>query len=178
MNSDALSPQWQLEDVLTFHEQRTQSNPESNVTTKLDTFYKMIMSRISLKHHLSTIQKALLIHYTTDMVTLDTISNILSLTLEELKHALSKLHSVLTFIPRRKRLWGEPFPGSVHISFYHASFMEFLLDKTRSEEYWLEDQCCYTALATKVLCLFKDLYAMNGISHGVSSTPNNISYCE
>jgi len=122
------------------------------------------MSHVFLKHHLSTIQKALLIYHTTDMVTLDTISNILSLTLEELKHVMSKLHSVLTFIPRRKRLWGEPFPGSVHmrlwgelfpgsvhISFYHVSFMEFLLNKTRSEEYWLEDQYHYTALATKVL---------------------------
>jgi len=109
------------------------------------------MSHVFLKHHLSTIQKALLIYHTTDMVTLDTISNILSLTLEELKHAMSKLHSVLTFIPRRKRLWGELFPGSVHISFYHIFFMEFLLNKTRSEEYWLEDQYHYTALATKVL---------------------------
>jgi len=74
MDQDALSPQRQLEDVLTFHEQRTQSNPESNVTAELDAFYKMIMSRVSLKHHLPTIQKVLLIHHTTDMVTLDTIS--------------------------------------------------------------------------------------------------------
>ena len=93
------------------------------------------MSHVSLKHYLPTIQKVLLTHYTTDMVTLDTISNILSLILEELKYALSKLHSVLTFIPRRKRLWKKLFPESVHISFYHASFIEFLLDKTRLEEY-------------------------------------------
>ena len=173
MDQDALSPQRQLEDVLTFHEQRTQSNPESNVTAELDAFYKMIMSRVSLKHHLPTIQKVLLIHHTTYKVVLHTIANILSLTLEELKHALSKLYSVLKFIPRREKYWGEPFRGSV--SFYHASFMEFLLDKTRSEDYWLEDQRHYTALATKVLHLFKDLYGMNGISRGMSFFPGDIS---
>ena len=56
--------------------------------------------------------------------------------------------------------------------------MGFLLDQTRSGEYWLEDQCHYTALATKVLCLFKDLYAMNGISRGTLSLSGDISYCE
>jgi len=164
MDPDAISSQWQLENILTFHEQHTQSNPESNVTAELDAFYKMIMSHLSLKHHLSTIQQALLIHHTTYEVILHTIANILSLTLKELKHTLSKLHSVLTFIPQGKRGWGEPFPGSVRISFYHACFKEFLLDKTRSEEYCLEDHRHYTTLATKVLCLFKDLYGMNGIS--------------
>ena len=136
------------------------------------------MSRVSLKHHLPTIQKTLLIHHTTDKVVLHTIVNILSLTLEELKHALSKLYSVLTFIPGRERDWGEPFHGSVCISFYHASFMEFLLDKTRSGEYWLEDHRHYTALAPKVLRLFKDLYGMNGISRGTSFFPGDISCCE
>ena len=129
----------------------------------------MIISHISLKNHLPIIQKVLLIHYTTDIVTLDTISNILSLTLKKLKYALSKLYSVLTFISRRKRLWEEPFPGFVHISFYHAFFMEFLLDKTRSEE---------TLVWGSVLCLFKDLYVMNGISHGASSTTDDISCCK
>ena len=177
MDPDALSPQRKLEDVLAFHEQRTQSNHESNVTAELDAFYKMIMSRVSLKHHLPTIQKALLIHHTASGKALHTIANILSLTLDELKHALSKLYSVLTFIPE-KRSWEKLFPGSGHISFYHASFMEFLLDKTRSGEYWLEDHRHYAALAIKVLRLFKDLYGMNGISRGTSFLPGDISCCE
>ena len=104
MDPNAISSQWQLENILTFYEQHTQSNPESNITTELDVFYKMIMSRIFLKNHLPIIQKVLLIHHTTDIVTLDTISNILSLIFKKLKYALSKLHSVLTFISRRKRL--------------------------------------------------------------------------
>ena len=106
------------------------------------------------------------------------LCNIQGLALGDLKHALSKLHSVLTFIPEEERSWGEPFPGSVRISFYHASFMEFLLDKTRSGEYWLEDQRHYIALALKVLRRFKDMYAMNGISRGTFFFPCNISCSE
>jgi len=123
----------------------------------------MIISQISFKH-LPIIQQSLLICYTTSKAALHILCNIHGLALEDLKHILSKLYSVLTFIPRRKREWGEPFPGSAYISFYHTSFMEFLLDKTRLEEYWLEDWYHYTALAIKLLYLFKDLYVINGIS--------------
>ena len=130
----------------------------------------------AMPDHLPVVQQSLLIYHTASGTTLHTIANILGITLEELKNTLSKLHSVLT--PERERDWGEPFPGSACISFHHASFMGFLLDQTRSGEYWLEDQCHYTALATKVLCLFKDLYAMDGISRGTSSLPGDISYCE
>ena len=162
--------------VLEFHSQRIQSNTKSGVTAELDAFYGMIISRISSKH-LPIVQQALLIHHTTSGTALHTLCNIQCLALEDLKHALSKLYSVLTFVPERERLWGEPLPGSMRISFYHAFFMDFLLDKTRLGEYWLEDQCHYTALATKVLGLFKDLYAMNGISRGTSSIPGDISCC-
>jgi len=112
------------------------------------------------------------------MTALHILCNIQCLALEDLKHALSKLCSVLIFVPERERFWEEPFPGSMCISFYLASFMEFLLNKTRSGKYWLEDRRHYTALATKVLGLFKDLYGMNGISRGMSSIPDNISCCE
>jgi len=138
----------------------------------------MIMDCISPEHHLPIVQQSLLAHRIASGAALHTLSNILSLTLDELKNALSKLYSVLTFIPEEERDWGEPFPGSAYISFYHASFMEFLLDKTRSGEYWLEDHRHYTALATKVLRLFKDLYAMNGISRGTSFFSDDISCSE
>jgi len=173
----AVSPQRQLEDVLIFHAWWIQSNTKSNVTAKLDAFYKMIMDCIPSEHHLPIVQRSLLIHHTVSGAVLHILSNILDLTLDELKCILSKLHSILTFIPK-ERDWGEPFPGSVHISFYHASFMEFLLNKTRSGEYWLEDQRHYTALAIKVLGLFKALYGMNGISQGTLSIPDDISCSE
>ena len=69
-------------------------------------------------------------------------------------------------------------PSVNYVWHYYASFMEFLLDKTRSEEHWFEDQYCYTTLATKVLCIFKDLYVMNGISHSTLSTTDDISCCK
>ena len=142
----------------------------------------MIISRIS-SEYLPIFQQALYIHHTSSKkpddilltavwspdrpgIQLYVLANILGHTVASLKHALSKLQSVLTFISEKEMYCGEPFPGSVHISFYHASFMEFLLDKTRSGEYSLKDHCHYTALATKILCLFKDLYVINGISRG------------
>jgi len=189
-----LFPEQQLGLVLKFHsqqEKRIQSNTKSSITGELDAFYRMIMSRIS-HEHLPIVQQALLIHHTNPKTSDDVIfmtgdkpekqlyalANIVGHTVASLKHALSKLYSVLTFISKKEMYWGEPFPGSVHISFYHASFIEFLLDKTRSGEYSLKDHCHYTALATKILCLFKDLYAMNGISRGTSFFPGDISCCE
>jgi len=108
---------------------------------------------------------------------LHTIANILGLILDEFKNTLSKLYSVLTFIPK-ERDWREPFHGSGHISFHHASFMKFLLNKTRLGKYWLENYYHYTTLALKILGLFKDLYGMNGISQGMSFFPGDISCCE
>jgi len=191
-----LFPDQQLGLVLKFHsqqEKRIQSNTESSVTAEPDGFYQMIISRIS-SEYLPIFQQALYIHHTSSKkpddilltavwspdrpgIQLYVLANILGHAVMSLKHALSKLQSVLTFISKKEMYWGEPFPGSVHIFFYHASFMEFLLDKTRSGEYWLEDRCHYTALAPKVLCLFKDLYAMNGISRGTSFFPGDISCC-
>jgi len=170
-------PRQQLDRVLEFHSQRIQLSTKSSVTAELDAFYGMIISQISSKH-LPIVQQSLLIHHTASGTALYTLCNIQCLALEDLKHALSKLYSVLTFIPKEERDWGEPFPGSAYISFYHASFMEFLLDKTRLKKYWLEDRRHYTALAPKVLGLFKDLYGMNGISRGTSFFPDDISCCE
>ena len=169
-------PRQQLDRVLEFHSQRIRLSTKSSVTAELDAFYGMIISRISSKH-LPIVQQSLLIHHTAPKASLHILCNIQGLDLEDLKHALSKLQSVLTFIPE-KRSWEKLFPGSGHISFYHASFMEFLLDKTRSEEYWLEDQRHYAALAIKVLRRFKALYVMNGISRGTSFFPGDIYCCE
>jgi len=111
----------------------------------------MIISHIS-PEHLHIVQQALLIHHINSKkpddillmaiwspdrpeIQLYVLANILGHTVVSLKYALSKLQSILTFISKKEMYWGELFPGSVHISFYHASFMEFLLDKTRSGEY-------------------------------------------
>jgi len=102
MDQHAVSPQQQLEDVLTFRAQQIQSNTKSNVTSELDAFYKMIMDYIFPEHHLPIVQQLLLVRHTASGAALHTISNILGLTLDELKNALSKLYSVLTFIPEER----------------------------------------------------------------------------
>ena len=149
-----LFPEQQLGLVLKFHSQQEKwikSNTKSSVTGELDAFYRMIISRIS-PEHLRIVQQALLIHHISSKkpddillmavwspdrpeIQLYVLANILSHTVSSLKHALSQLQSILTFISKKEMYWGEPFPGSVHISFYHASFMELLLDKIRSGEY-------------------------------------------
>ena len=169
-------PQQQLVYILEFHLQQTQSNTKSSVTTKLDAFYQMIISQISSKH-LPIIQQLLLINHTTFEAILYTLSNFQGLTLENLKHTLSKLYSVIIFISK-KRGWKEPFSSSICISFYYTSFMEFLLNKIRSEKYWFENHHYYTTLAIKVLYLFKALYMMYGISQGTSFISDNISFYE
>ena len=125
-----------------------------------------------LSHHL-TIQSC-----SRSEISLYVLANIVGHTVASLKHALSKLQSILTFTPKREKFWRELFPRSVHIFFYYTSFIKFLLNKTRSGEYWLENWHYYTVLATKVLCLFKDLYVMNGILWGISFFPSDISCCE
>jgi len=168
MDLDALSPQQQLEDVLALasHSRHNQT-PSQMSPLNLMHFIKTIMSCISLKHQLPAIQQALLIHRTVSEATLHTIANILGLTSGIIETRLVKA-PLSSHIYIRE---GEPFPGSVHISFYHASFIEFFLDQTRSEDYWLEDHRRYTALVPKVLHIFQDMYAMNEISHGMSFIP-------
>ena len=95
-------PRQQLDRILEFHSQWIQLNTKSSVTAELDAFYGMIISQISSKR-LPIIQQLLLIHHTTSGAALHILCNIQGLALEDLKHALSKLHSVLTFIPERKR---------------------------------------------------------------------------
>jgi len=169
-------PRQQLDHVLEFHSQWIQLSTKLSVTAELDAFYGIIISRISSKH-LPIVQQSLLIHHTASETAMHILCNIQCLALEDLKHTLSKLYSVLTFISE-ERDWRRLFSRSEHISFYHALFMEFLLDKTRLGDYWLEDRHHYTALAHKVLCLFKDMYTMNGILRGTSFFPSDISCCE
>ena len=108
-------PQQQLDCVLEFHSQWIQSNTKSSVTAELDTFYRMIISQISSKH-LPIVQQLLLIHYNTSMIALHILCNIQSLALENLKYALSKLYSVLIFIPKEERGWREPFTSIMYCS--------------------------------------------------------------
>jgi len=93
-------PPQQLDCILEFHSQQMQSDTKSSITAKLDVFYGMIISHIFSKH-LPIAQQSLLIHYITSEVTLHMLCNVQGLALENLKHTLSKLYSVLTLYQRR-----------------------------------------------------------------------------
>ena len=87
-------PPQQLDRVLEFHLQRMQLDTKSSVTAELDAFYGIIITHISFKH-LPITQQSLLIHHITSEVTLHMLYNVQGLALEDLKHTLFKLYSVL-----------------------------------------------------------------------------------
>jgi hypothetical protein len=170
MDPDSLSPERQLQDVLSLHSHLPPA-PDSNPIARLDEFYCMIMKRIPPKL-LPIVQQILLLN--NELIRYNapvrSLGNVLGLALTELETSLSKLRSVvsLRMYPHERALF-EPqseWPGSTNIFFFHASFMEFLLDRTRSKEFCLDDQVHWQTLATKGLRLIKGMYAMNGTSSG------------
>jgi hypothetical protein len=174
MDPNAFSPERRLKDVLSLRS-LLPTTPHSNPITGLDEFYWMIMNRIP-SDVLPIVQQILLVNKEThdisdrDQATpIRTLANVLGLTLPELENALSKLRSVLT-LRRPKRKFSFVFepdlPGSPSIFFFHASFMEFLLDPSRSKNFCLDKEIHWQSLATRGLHLMKDMYSMNGTPLG------------
>jgi hypothetical protein len=177
MDPNAFSPERQLGDVLSLRS-LLPTNPRSNPIAGLDEFYWMIMNRIP-PNVLPIVQQILLVNneacgdYDNDRIEpIRTLANVLGLTLSESENALSKLRSVLTlrclpemYLPRT-HIFEPDLPGSSKIFFFHASFMEFLLDPTRSKNFCLDNQTHWQFLATRGLRLMKDMYAMNGTPLG------------
>jgi hypothetical protein len=172
MDPDSLSPERQLQDVLSLH-WRLPTTPDSNPIARLDEFYFMIMRRIPPKL-LPIAQQILLLNHELKRPRIPpvrSLANILGLALPELTTSLSKLRSVLTLRPYHDDNFSflrpqSEWPGSTNIFFFHASFMEFLLDRTRSKEFCLDDQIHWQTLATRGLRLMKCMYAMNGTPLG------------
>jgi hypothetical protein len=169
MDLDSLSPERQLQDVLSLHS-HVPIVPDSNPIARLDEFYRMIMKRIPPKL-LPIVQQILLLNHELkriDVPPVQPLANVLGLASSELETSLSKLRSVLTLRPYKSDIFtleSHPeWPGLTRIFFFHASFVEFLLDRTRSKEFCLDDQIHWQTLATKGLRLMKSMYAMNGTS--------------
>jgi hypothetical protein len=171
MDPDSLSPERQLQDVLSLHSDLP-STLDSNPIARLDEFYCMIMKRIPAKL-LPIVQQVLLMNnelQQSDVPPVWSLGNLLGLALPELETSLSKLRSVLMLRPYQNSKFTferqSEWPGSTKIFFFHASFMEFLLDRTRSKEFCLDDPIHWKTLATKGLRFMKSIYAMNGTSLG------------
>jgi hypothetical protein len=171
MDPNAFSPERRLKDVLSLRS-LLPANPRSNPTAGLDEFYWMIMNRIPYDV-LPIVQQILLVNiqsrYINHRTPIRILANTLGLTLPELENALSRLRSVLTLrCPKQEShfLFEPNLPGSSSIFFFHASFMEFLLDPTRSKNFCLDKEIHWQILAMKGLHLMKDMYSMNGTPLG------------
>jgi hypothetical protein len=173
MDPDSLSPERQLQDVLSLHSDLP-TTPDSNPIARLDEFYCMIMRRIPPKL-LPIAQQILLLNNELQgfnkVPPIRSLGNVLGLALPEIETSLSKLRSVLTLRPYQRNDINffksqSELPGSAEILFFHASFMEFLRNQTRSKEFCLRHKIHWRTLATKGLRLLKSMHAMNGTSLG------------
>ncbi|KAF5356128.1 hypothetical protein D9756_004282 [Leucocoprinus leucothites] len=183
LDPDSLSPQRQLRTVLAFHSTQRLQIGDLHPMVELDTFYHVIMSGVP-PSILSIVQCILLLHhelprdfdsprkyphgrfwpfhtaYTTVPVRL--LANLVELSLEELDRALSKLHSVLA-IKQADEWDSQNIWGSSTIYFYHASFMEFLLDERRSKTFCILDQRHWHTLALTNVRLLNAMHKMDDI---------------
>ncbi|KAJ3575408.1 hypothetical protein NP233_g1114 [Leucocoprinus birnbaumii] len=174
LDRNALGPRRQLASVLTFysdiqHKRSAEPRTGQSVTTELDSFYSMIMGCVP-PNLLPIVQQILLIYHTKPVYPIRIHAYHLGISLEELRKTLERLHSVLKIIPQEAWIdmsFGEDevsHPRSGTISIYHASFMEYLVDRNRSERYWIRDPRHYTNLVKEGIHLRNDLYALNGTS--------------
>ncbi|KAJ3562095.1 hypothetical protein NP233_g9789 [Leucocoprinus birnbaumii] len=186
------SPRRQLHDVLLFHERPTRVIKQSNPMSELDSFYGMIMSRISAKT-LPFIQRLLLLHhelpatYIPDdcwnsfqygfglatMTPVRLLANMAGVSFEELEKCLLTLRLVLTIeqaVGPGRVEW-----GSETIHFYHASFMEFLLNPERSMQYCLNQQDTWLALAIQFVRLSQEMYKINDLERDQKIDAINLS---
>ncbi|KAJ3570082.1 hypothetical protein NP233_g4637 [Leucocoprinus birnbaumii] len=180
---DSLTPETQLKALLSFCADSSweqwlpaESSPkQSNPFIALDDFYYEIMRGVP-GNVLPTIQKVLLLHHELSRrlqpITLDLtnipppvrlLANLVGLSLTQLKGALSKLYPVLGLREpeRSEETHGNQW-GSEAIFFHHASFLEFLLDRRRSKDFWIGQQCHWADLAMRSLSLLNLMYDMNG----------------
>ncbi|KXN83279.1 Cullin-1 [Leucoagaricus sp. SymC.cos] len=176
MNPNSYSPEKRLQEVLSFHSTRSALGDEQpNPVAELDALYGMIMSRIP--HDILLVsQQILLLHYESLLshkryeerrkVVLQNpqiwvLANLAGLSLRELVDALSSLHSVL-MLKQAEGPSQDQF-GSATLFFHHASFMEFLVDKRRSREYWIQGQEHWSSLASRCLRLVNEMHSMNSL---------------
>ncbi|KXN81738.1 Cullin-1 [Leucoagaricus sp. SymC.cos] len=177
MNPNSYSPEKRLREVLSFHSTRlTPGDEQPNPLAELDAFYGMIMSRIPhdillVAQQILLLHQEILLSHNREKTPLRQglqppqvwlLANLAGLSLWELVDALSSLHSVLMLRQVEGPARDSPF-GSATLFFHHASFMEFLIDKQRSREYWIQDQKHWSSIASKCLHLVNKMHSMNSL---------------
>ncbi|KXN83282.1 hypothetical protein AN958_01615 [Leucoagaricus sp. SymC.cos] len=177
MNPNSYSPEKRLQEVLSFHSTHlTPEDEQPNPLAELDAFYCMIMSFIP-RDVLPVAQQILLLYHETllshnrettpfgqqlELPQIWLLANLAGLSLWELVDALSSLHSVL-MLKKVERSKAQDQFRLATLFFHHASFMEFLVDKRRSGEYWIQDQKLWSSLASRCLHLVNKMHSMNSL---------------
>ncbi|KAJ3570080.1 hypothetical protein NP233_g4635 [Leucocoprinus birnbaumii] len=184
MNPDSL-PERQLKVLISFcsdslWEQSLQAeigSEQTNPLSELDDLYHEIMRGVSTNRNiLKIIQQVLLLHHelsrglqltTPDLKNISPpptrlLANIVGLSLMELRGALTKLYPVIGLRESERSEIRSNQWGSETIFFHHASFLEFLLDRTRSKDFWIGQQCHWVSLTVRSLSLLNRMYDMNG----------------
>ncbi|KAF5348898.1 hypothetical protein D9756_009856 [Leucocoprinus leucothites] len=123
-DKNSLGPKDQLCIVLEFAKDVSAKVGPDNPLVEMDFFYTLIMQQVPLKIRI-TIQKILLLNSTARMDPLG-IAYALCLSTEQLCHVCASIQSVM-------ELQGSDLK-SMHIHFYHTSFLDFMKDLQRSKD--------------------------------------------
>ncbi|KAF5346069.1 hypothetical protein D9756_010856 [Leucocoprinus leucothites] len=123
-DDNSYGPNDQLRAVLEFAKDISAKVGEDNPLAEMDFFYTLIMQRVPLKLR-TTVRKILLV-YSTRHRGLAPISKVLRLSEEQLRRACASIQSVMELQSSDLE--------SMHINFYHASFLDFMKDPQRSRE--------------------------------------------
>lgn len=137
----ALGPEGQLQQVLR-HPGQSSSNP----WTHLDAFYTLIMAQIPKEMLPNTLKLFLSLQVVSRRYPV-VAAAILGFSMSTFSATLSKLHSVVKLSHSGD---GSPYD----ISFYHASFTDFLTDPSRSKYFYLRTPERCAALLTDVVSFF------------------------
>ncbi|KAF5353454.1 hypothetical protein D9756_008142 [Leucocoprinus leucothites] len=123
-DENSYGPKDQLCIVLEFMKGVSTKTGVDSPLAEMDFFYILIMQRIPLRLR-TTVRKILLLYSLCNLVPVD-IANILGLSAEQFCHACASIQSVMELQDTRLAF--------MKIHFYHASFLDFMMDPGRSEE--------------------------------------------
>lgn len=130
---------------------RSRSDADEHPLSELDEFYRLIMRRIPSKVLPTTLQILLIASLPTGVRSPDKSAFILGLSESQFRNACRPLYSVMEI------------GNGDSITFYHASFSEFLKDERRSKEFWLMrgGDGCAGIVRRHMLTILNDVHRNN-----------------
>ncbi|KAF8816014.1 hypothetical protein BYT27DRAFT_6483767 [Phlegmacium glaucopus] len=125
---------------------------------EVDTLYSQIFSRVRAQHLATTLKIFGFLFFrcpdaTAEPVTPEFMAHLIGLKEEDVHLCLSELHSILYVPPPGHQSSGL---GS-EIKIIHASLEDYLVDKLRSEKYYLDERAFHTDIAGQGACQIRTL---------------------